>query len=329
MPRQGLREWASYARLSQLYRYGRRAVGLPGARQSDFVVELSPGEPARLHAIAAAVRGADAPPAIFVHGVLPRSGTNFLADTLALHPHVHANPGRLWEFPLLYVAPGAEALQWEFLSMFTPNAEVMGRFDLLAYLAAGWLAALQKEAAQRRLLLKSPHVQHLPLFRHIFPDDILILCLRDGRDVIQSSIQTFGRWHPRNKGFAEIAREWRYATETILSFEPGCGQAYSNAKVVRYEELVGNTEAVVRDTLLHARLDPQVYDFDALHQLPVRGSSALASPANQRWAPHDKPGDFQPVGRWRKAWSSRDKRRFKAIAGRTLIQAGYAKDDRW
>ena len=203
------------------------AVGLPGARKSDFGLELPPGQPARLHAIAPAIRGADAPPAIFVHGVLPRSGTNFLGDTLALHPHVHANPGRLWEFPLLYVAPGAEALQWEFLSMFTPNAEVMGRFDLLAYLASGWLAALQKEAGQRRLLLKSPHVQHLPLFRHIFPDDILILCLRDGRDVIQSSIGTFGRWHPRNKGFAEIAREWRYATETILSFEPAGGQAYS------------------------------------------------------------------------------------------------------
>ena len=39
--------------------------------------------------------------------------------------------------------------------------------------------------------------------------------------------------------------------------------------------------------------------------------------------------DFQPVGRWRKAWSSHKKRRFKAIAGRTLIQAGYAKDDHW
>ena len=38
---------------------------------------------------------------------------------------------------------------------------------------------------------------------------------------------------------------------------------------------------------------------------------------------------LQPVGRWRKAWSSHKKRRFKAIAGRTLIQAGYAKDDHW
>ena len=329
MPRQDLRELASYARLSQLYRYGRRAVGLPATRRSDFIVELPPGEPARLHAIATAIRGPDAPPAIFVHGVLPRSGTNFLADALALHPHVHANPARLWEFPLLYVAPGAEALEREFLSMFPRNAEVMGRFDLLAYLASGWLAALQKEAGQRRPLLKSPHVQHLALFRHIFPSDILLLCLRDGRDVIQSSLQTFGRWHLRSKGFSELAREWRYATEAILSFEPGGEQAYANAKVVRYEALVEHTEAVVHDALRHARLDPAVYDFDALGRLPVRGSSSLASRGDQRWAPHDKPKDFQPVGRWRTIWSSRAKRRFKAIAGAMLIQAGYAKDDRW
>ncbi|MGH6920500.1 MAG: sulfotransferase family protein [Geminicoccaceae bacterium] len=329
MPRRDLQEMLSYARLSQLYRYGRRAVGLPAARQGDFMVQLPPGEPARLRAIATAVRGPAAPPAIFVHGVLPRSGTNFLVDALALHPHVHAHPGRLWEFPLLYVAPGAEALQREFLSMFRRNAEVMGRFDLLAYLASGWLAALQKEAGERRLLLKSPHMQNLALFRHIFPYDTLLLCLRDGRDVIQSSLNTFARWHLRSKGFAELAREWRYATEAILSFEPGGEHAYGNAKVVRYEALVEDTAAVVHDTLRHARLDPEVFDFDALRRLPVRGSSSLASRGDQRWAPHEKPKDFQPVGRWRQAWSRRAKRRFKAIAGTALIQAGYAQDDRW
>ena len=329
MPRQELQETLSYARLSQLYRYGRRALGLPAARKDDFIVTLPPGEPARLQAIATAVRGPAAPPAIFVHGVLPRSGTNFLVDALALHPHVHAHPGRLWEFPLLYVAPGAEALQREFVSMFRRNAEVMGRYDLLAYLASGWLAALQKEAGERRLLLKSPHVQNVALFRHIFPGDILLLCLRDGRDVIQSSWNTFARWRLRRKGFAELAREWRYGTEAILSFEPGGERAYANAKVVRYEALVEDTEAVMRDMLRHARLDPELFDFDALRRLPVRGSSAFASRGDQRWVPHEKPKDFQPVGRWRQAWSNREKSRFKAIAGMALIQAGYAQDDQW
>ncbi|HLT01456.1 MAG TPA: hypothetical protein VK001_04725, partial [Geminicoccaceae bacterium] len=77
---------ASYARLPQLYRYARRALGLAAARRDDFMAAPAPDEAARLEAIAGAVRGADAPPAIFVHGVLPRSGTNYLADALSLHP---------------------------------------------------------------------------------------------------------------------------------------------------------------------------------------------------------------------------------------------------
>ena len=85
----------------------------------------------------------------------------------------------------------------------------------------------------------------------------------------------------------------------------------------------------MRDTLRHARLDPELFDFDALRRLPVRGSSAFASRGDQRWAPHEKPKDFQPVGRWRQAWSNREKSRFKAIAGMALIQAGYAQDDQW
>lgn len=326
---QDLGDILSFVRLRQLPRQIRRALGLPAARPEDFLVDLPPGEGQRLQAIAEAIRGPDPQPAIFVHGVLPRSGTNFLADALALHPDVHAHPGRLWEFPLLYVAPGAAALQREFLFMFKRNREVVGSYDMLAHLASGWLLALQAEVGPRRILLKSPHVQNLNLFPHVFPHDILVLCLRDGRDVVQSSFATFGRRRLRSKGLGELAREWRYGTEAIMTFEPGGANAHPNAKVVRYEALVQDPEACMRELLAHARLDPDAYDFEALRRLPVRGSSTSASEGEGRWAPLEKPESFQPIGRWRTAWSERRKRRFKAIAGPSLIRAGYATDDNW
>jgi len=326
---QELREVLAYLRVRQVYWYVHRAIGLPTARAEDFLVPLSWSEADRLRAIAADVRGAKPPPAIFIHGVLPRSGTNFLADALALHPDVHAHPGRLWEFPLLYVAPGTAALQQEFLFMFRRSREVMGRYYLLAYLASGWLAALQMQAGARRMLFKSPHVQNINLFRHVFPSDILLLCLRDGRDIIRSSLQTFRRWRPRSKGFSELAREWRHGTEAILTFEPGGENAYAGAKVVRYEHLVQKPEATMRAVLDHAGLDPGAYDFAALAHLPVRGSSAIPGVGDKRWAPHDKPAHFQPIGRWQVAWSRAEKNCFKAIAGGTLIRAGYATDMRW
>jgi len=283
-----------------------------------------------MRTIARTVRDSPQLPAIFVHGVLPRSGTNFLADALALHPHVHPHPGRLWEFPLLYVASGARALREEFVAMFRRNREVVARYDLLAYLASGWLAALQQEAGPRRILLKSPHVQNITLAPYIFPDDILLLCLRDGRDVAQSSLRTFQRWRLSSKSLSELAREWRYGAEAVLGFEPGGAHACANAKVVRYEALVEAPQRVMRELLAHAGLDLDCYDFEALQRLPVRGSSALEVAAGEeRWAQRDKPEGFQPIGRWKGTWTRRQKRRFKMIAGETLIRAGYAADQDW
>jgi len=315
-------------RLGQFPRYARRLFGLPAARAEDFSVPLTDWERTRLEDIARAVRGPDAKPAIFVHGVLPRSGTNFLSDALELHADLFAHPGRLWEFPLLYVAPGASALQREFVQMFKRNNEVLGRYDMLAYLASGWLAALQQEAGDRQILLKCPHVQYITLFRHIFPDDILLLCLRDGRDIVQSSKGTFRRGLIGRKVTSELMREWRYATEAILSFEPGGLNAYRHAKVVRYEELADAPEPVMGQVLSHAGLDPERYDFEALAKLPVRGSSALSTSDKDRWDQHEKPKDFKPVGRW-SSWSPRQRRQFKSLAGAALIRAGYAADDSW
>ncbi|HYG88103.1 MAG TPA: sulfotransferase [Azospirillum sp.] len=316
-----LRSALGFARLRDVPLYARRLTGLAVSSSDDFLPPIDPAVGRRLSGIARAVRGPDAPPAIFVHGVLPRSGTNYLADMLELHPDVFAYPGRIWEFPLLRVADACTAAQAEFTYAFHRNAEVMTPWDMLAYVASGWLAAMQAEAGVRRILLKSPHVQNIGLFRHLFPDDILLLCLRDGRDVIQSSLRTFKRW-PLGKSFRQMATEWRHGTDAILSFQPGGPNATPNAHVVYYEELVCNPAAAMRRVIGHARLDPEVYDFARLASLPVRGSSAVATQGEARWQPHEKPRDFAPVGRW-KAWPPHRLSRFQALAGDALRRAGY------
>lgn len=319
-------EISHFARLKQLPYLFRRAIGLAAIARSDFLTASDPAEKARLNAIADAVRGAAHRPAVFVHGVLPRSGTNFVADALALHPDLLQNPGRLWEFPLLCTAEGAEALQREFLFMFPANAEVMGRRDMLAYLASGWMKALQESSGEKRMLLKSPHMHAIGLFPEIFPRDVLILVLRDGRDVIRSSEGTFGGRGPMKKRFRTLAHEWREACEAILTFGPGGENACPQATLVRYEDLVRDPEGTMRGLLLHAGLDPELYDFDALKRLPVRGSSTRAAEAG--WTPVEKTGDFDPLGRW-KDWPVAKKARFKDIAGETLKRAGYERDDAW
>ena len=325
-----LRELLAFLRLGQLPRYARRLLGLRVSRPEDFLVPLTPRQAARLAEIAEVVRGAARRPAIFIHGVLPRTGTNFLADALALHPDVHLNPGHLWEFPLLYVTPGASALENELVSMFRLNREVIERYEPLGYLASAWMADLQRRSGERRMVLKSPHVQAINLFRHVFPDDVLLLCLRDGRDVIQSSLRTFGTGRLRSKSFGQLAWEWRHGTEAILTFEAGGPHAHPRTGIVRYERLVEHPEETMRVVLLHAGLDPARYDFAALARLPVRGSSEMADDEGRRWLrPQDRPAAFRPVGRWQGDWSAGRRRRFKAIAGEALVRAGYATDLDW
>ncbi|MCP8939770.1 sulfotransferase [Alsobacter sp. SYSU M60028] len=318
-----IRQIMGYARLDQLSRYALRVLGRPTARMSDFLFDVPPELTEALSELARGVRGPQARRAVFVHGVLPRSGTNYLADVLALHPELQPDPGRLWEFPLLYVAPGADALQREFQFMFKENAKVMHRHEMMAYLASGWMASLQQRNPDKRLLLKSPHMQGLSLFPAVFPDDIALLVIRDGRDVVESSAKTFGARGPMRKSFAALAREWQLGCEAALSFAEGGPNHHPNIKVVRYEDLVRDTEATVRDLLAHCGLDAVRYDFDALHALPVRGSSASKTDLSKRWQGEQKSASFNPVGRWRD-WPEARKRRFNDIAGATLERAGYS-----
>lgn len=46
-------------------------------------------------------RGSDRESAIIIHGVMPRSGTNYIAALLRLHPDLYAFPNDIYEIPLL------------------------------------------------------------------------------------------------------------------------------------------------------------------------------------------------------------------------------------
>lgn len=310
-----------FVRLSQLRHLFRRVLGLPVWQPEDFLGELSDAAAARLATIARCVRGSDYRPAIFVHGVLPRSGTNFIANALALHRAIDAFPRGLFEFPLVELAPAARALQHEWLAHFPGNARLVEDLELLGYLASGWLAALQAEAAGRHLLVKSPHVRQIGVFRAVLPDDKLVLCLRDGRDVIASTLATFQPGLSR-KSFRQLVTEWRLATEAVLAFAPGGPLENDDTVVVRYEDMVANPRHEITRILKVLDLDPAGYCFADLDQLPVFGSSTTRDNGRQDWEPVRRDAAFNPIGRF-EAWPEHRKRAFAHLAGDVLQRAGY------
>ncbi|WP_170411377.1 sulfotransferase family protein [Ruegeria atlantica] len=299
----------------------KRVLGARFLNDEDFMPRISPEQGKHLADLARRARG-DINTPILVLGVMPRSGTNFVRDLVSKHPDVSADPGRLYEFPLLHAAGDAAAFTRDFLRYFPRNEEVMGKYDVLAMLAGAWFRELQAQDDAKHILLKCPHVQDLTLARYIFPDAKIILCLRDGRDVVESSLKTFSRYSLTSKNFRQLADEWRLGTEAIMTFDDTGKNANSDTMIVRYEDVVADTHENVRRLLSHIGLAEDRYPWDEIDKMPVRGSSRSKVSNDDRWKPEEKSADFNPVKRWA-SWSDAKIARFDRLAGNALELAGY------
>lgn len=308
-------------RLGDIASMARRVLGLRYLTIEDYLPEVTAREKERLINLASTAMG-DGPAPLLVLGVLPRSGTNYLRDLVALHPDVCGDPGRLYEFPLLQSAKSSAAFMDDFVQRFPRNGEVVGRWDALALAAGGWLRVLQKEAGPKHILLKSPHVENLSLAPLVFPNAKILLCLRDGRDVIDSSLKTFSRWNLRGKNFNQLAHSWRLGAEAILEFDKGGRLENPDVMIVRYEDLVADAKGALHKVFLHLGLDPEKCDMSGVDQMLVRGSSRAEGQGDDRWKGSEKSSDFNPLGRW-EAWPDARKAKFHNIVGQVLTKAGY------
>ena len=65
-----------------------------------------------------------------------------------------------------------------------------------------------------------------------------------------------------------------------------------------------------------------------MRQIPVHGSSTTRERGRVTWNPVARQQGFNPIGRWQD-WPAHRKWLFKRIAGRELIDLGYAQDMNW
>lgn len=260
---------------------------------------------------------------IFILGMTARTGTTFTFRLLALHPDVEA-ASRLHED---YVVQHAHLLveyarrtrqRWNPGWPIRPGAEAR----LIGRLGRGLYAFLTEEAldrttpGSRRPLFKTPSVQSVQHFFDLFPDASLLILVRDGRDVVESGVRSFG-WT-----YEVATRWWCRAARTVLDFEARY-RGKARYRVVRYEDLVADPEGTLRSLLAFLRLDPVRYDFQAARDLPVYGSSSFRGErAEVHWQPVPKTEAFRPVGRW-EGWSPYRRRRFVWAAGDLMRALGY------
>jgi protein-tyrosine sulfotransferase len=256
---------------------------------------------------------------IFIHGIMPRSGTNFLWDLLLVHPDCAPAREPVREDLFLNHADHLVAFAEEVRASWDPRwgdfAPDVGE-RLQAALGDGLISFLWTDRS-RRLVTKSPSVRHLGRFFVLYPGARLLILVRDGRSVVQSSMETFG-WD-----FDRACRAWADAAEEILRFQQAEAARSDRWRLVRYEDLVDDPEGQLRPILAFLGLDPARYDFAAARGLPVRGSSAFGRRDGEvHWEPVAKDASFAPKERWR-SWPGGRLERFDWLAGDQLRRLGY------
>jgi hypothetical protein len=277
---------------------------------------------------------------VFILGVAPRCGTNYLERILCLHPDcglsVPLRQNNLTSvLPLLAEASDRLVAEWRRYPNwgFTP-----GHFDDLdRSLGGGLIDFMLSTTDERRritdlpesmgdiesyfrpspryLITKQPRTTGLAHFRRFFPAEKLILLIRDGRAVVESSIRSWG-WP-----FDVAVKGWRRGAADIVDFDLA---GDPDALLVRYEDLVSRTEPEMLRILQFLDLDPESYDSGAAENSPVLGSSTVrpTGATSVDWEPIEPAPSFNPLGR-ASQWDERQHRRFNHMAGDLLIELGY------
>ncbi|MCK6624177.1 MAG: sulfotransferase [Anaerolineae bacterium] len=281
------------------------------------------------------------PPPIFILGVLPRSGTNFLYDLLLLHPDCY--PSLVAEdyftaYADLLLKYGATVNKhwkpnWR-VKQFVDQPELLvaqylglGLISFLALKPDTEIVSEDKRLTlvnlpQKRFVTKTPSVKNLKYFFKIFPDAHLVIIIRDGRAVVESGVKSF-QWN-----YEKMTRVWADSARTILKFEQEMHDTKHKFLIVRYEDVYQEPEVHLKKILLFLGLNPDCYNFENADNLPIRGSSELRKQSKQdlHWKPIEKTADFNPTTRWHH-WSRTKQERFKWLAGKYLVAFGYCQPD--
>jgi hypothetical protein len=258
------------------------------------------------------------PTVLFLLGVAKRCGTNFLFDLLKRHPDIDVRPPISEDYilhriePLIHFATNITELWQDWWQL--DESETRRFVQLLGNAIESFLV---EGRSARYVLVKTPSAANVHWAPLVFPRSPLIFLVRDGRSVCESTQRTFG------KSVEEITRRWVDSGKLILDFLERYAEGTVPYLLVRYEDLVTDTEAQLRRVFEQLGLDAGCYDFAAASSIPVRGSSVLRGGASEvHWDPVEKSPDFDPLSRYRH-WDRASLEAFMAAAGDVLEAFGY------
>jgi hypothetical protein len=182
---------------------------------------------------------------------------------------------------------------------------------LVPLLAAG-IVPLFGEHARRegksRWVNKTPELPRFqPELRQMLGRIKLIHLIRDGRDVVNSSVKL--NWWPVETG----ARSWKIFIEDVRAQAARHPDDYLE---LRYEDLIADHAGTLERVLAFLGMDGDPHAMIAAQEQYAPGSTRRG-------------GGEPDTGLWRSEMSAADKAVFKAAANDLLVALGYARDADW
>jgi Sulfotransferase family len=297
------------------------------------------------------LRGRSEPtaPAPFVVGV-GRSGTTLLRMMLDTHPQLAIPPethfinpfiqasGRLRFNPKLAAKTIVEdeRRRWKDFGLadedLLERLEAIEPFNTSDALRAFFLLYAEKHGKPRWGDKTPDYIRKMKKIQKTLPEARFIHVIRDGRDAGLSQNARIAKRGKEPVPPREMARRWR---KRILKSQEDAAEV-DHYLEVRYEDLVSDTEGVLRRVCEHVELDfdPVMLRYyeraeDRLREMAGALPAKKGRPereAGERVAAHamtTKPPDPERVAVWRQEMSEEENAEFEEAAGYLLDRLGY------
>jgi hypothetical protein len=157
---------------------------------------------------------------------------------------------------------------------------------------------------------------YLPLIRSLIPNSLFVHIIRDGRDVATSLgklryVRAFP-WEDRH-GLIGCGLYWEWMIEHGRRF----GRTVLNDYMeIHFEDLLARPQETLDRV---GQFIDQPLDYAAIQQVAY---GSVTKP-NTSFHQEVSKTDFNPVGRWKKAFSPEQLLRFERLLGKTLLDLGY------
>jgi Sulfotransferase family len=259
---------------------------------------------------------------IILLSACPRSGSNYLEALLSLHPQCRKS-----RFPEDMFLANSETL----LNFCRSVAEswddwwcsrLRGPSGLAAHIGTALLRFADPDpdeegpVGDRRLMLRSPTTEGIAAATTLFPNAHVVVLVRDGPATVESGRRSFG-WP-----YEEAMLAWRRSVRRILSFLAGVDG--HRCLLIRFEDLAADPAREIARVIDFLGLDPLLYPFDRIDEIPVFGSSSFGRADGERvhWRPISKDPSFDPLTR-AQSWPRRRLARFAWLAGAEQRRLSY------